>query len=528
MHRPHKLLVAFFAAALVWLLVHQWTPPLLQLEDALFLTKNLIREFHKGFLCRHHIFCKKPQQRAMQPDDLDIDYQFNNVVNSVFPIDSVVSYNASGFVHLFEARYASFSPVLMDPMVSEYAIFHGDACEPIKETSEALQNKTLVVLRGECKFVKKVENLLLSPLTPSAVIVANNMPARSLITMYSSTFNQDGQLRTPVLFMRYEDFLGLQEFQHLNLKLTIRTAAFDNWINLLLLVAALPPLLILLCYLFIRALQMFRRKRVNVMNEKLVNGLPVYIYNGNHLVPAKHFYAYLTATRQTDQVASRQSSENSSPEPESIENTSLVVNGTDLYLLRKLCGLLFAKEDFFSTFKCPICLERFGCLKLRVLRLDCHHIFHESCLVNWLINFKTTCPLCNENLRHPEHLRLLADRHASYLATGPADSEAEVGLNSDNPSNSANSASQAPPSDHISVAAVHSLPIISEPSVAEIRPHIASPPSSQSSTNTELSFVTTRAQPSSYTDYYTPRMNHSQAELDETDMESSSVGTLRI
>lgn len=42
---------------------------------------------------------------------------------------------------------------------------------------------------------------------------------------------------------------------------------------------------------------------------------------------------------------------------------------------------------------CPICIEDFG--KDKIVKLDCNHIYHKSCLEMWIINNKNKdCPYC--------------------------------------------------------------------------------------------------------------------------------------
>lgn len=430
MPRARRLVAIFTIVVAVVVLVKAISASQLQLGDALFLTKNSIKEYRLSAMCKSRYFAgctgdaEKTQESGKVVDfDIDLDSPFTNVVNLVFPIDLIVSYNYSNETHEMVARYASFSPIISRSLTAEYAIVPGDACEGpwVPENKEDVKDKILIVLRGKCTFVRKILNLLNSDLLPRAIIVANDEPYRALITMYLASFNADGKLATPILFILNEDFkmLGTLEWEHL--ELLIRTAAFDNWINLLLSMAVSPPLLILICYLLIRTLQMCRRRRVSAMNQRLVKNLPVYIYHKNHLVPTQSFYYYLTATYQTNDIPLVPSSSEDvasmiEPEtPASMKN--FVINGTDLYLMRKQFGLLFAPDDFFPTFKCPICLDKFTPLQLRVLVLDCHHIFHEKCLSNWLINFRRTCPLCNDVMRPTETLPLLT----SLVATPVVD-----------------------------------------------------------------------------------------------------------
>ncbi len=41
---------------------------------------------------------------------------------------------------------------------------------------------------------------------------------------------------------------------------------------------------------------------------------------------------------------------------------------------------------------CSICLENYR-KKEKMIRLNCHHIFHTQCIQDWFLN-KNTCPLC--------------------------------------------------------------------------------------------------------------------------------------
>ncbi|CAN1805129.1 Uncharacterized RING finger protein P32A8.03c [Linum perenne] len=47
-------------------------------------------------------------------------------------------------------------------------------------------------------------------------------------------------------------------------------------------------------------------------------------------------------------------------------------------------------ETFDGDDCCTICLEEMN--SCRVIRLECKHFFHESCLVPWIRN--SNCPLC--------------------------------------------------------------------------------------------------------------------------------------
>lgn len=444
MRRQANLAICFGIFTTILLGIQILRASQLELEDAVFLTKNSIKQLQTQYLCKNkttRIACfpdadsdddEDPGKaifklvRSLRGMDLELDFPFSNVMSSVFPIDLVVSYNVSNATQQFVARYASFSPVLNGKLTSKYAVVDGHGCSPINSTSHATyKDKILIVLRGECTFVEKVTNLVESDLNPRAVVVANNEPFRNLVTMYSSTFNEDGSLTVPILFISNEDYKKLKALENAELELSIETATIDNWINLMLLMALSPPLLIVFFYLLMRGIQACHRRHVSTVNQRLVRKMALFIYNYNHLIPAPMFYEYLTATAQTGDIPLVvSSSENLHSVPDDTSGittdndrpqaaNSLVVNGTDLYSLTNL-HLLFAQRDYYPTLKCSICLERFAPLRSRVLVLECKHIYHESCLLNWLINFRRTCPLCNEHLKLLETLPLLSTESSTY------------------------------------------------------------------------------------------------------------------
>lgn len=405
----------------------------LKLQDALFLAKNSLREIQTLYWCKtSRSECTGDEdENELAPSewirdqgklDLELDSPFSNVVNSVFPLNLLVSFNASGTSYQFLGRYAAFSLVLNGHLRGQYAIVESSACLPIDvDDHPEYQNKILVVLRGKCTFVKKIEYLATSGLSPRAIIVANNEPYRNLITMYSGSFNEDGHLTMPIMFVSYEAYGKLAEHKDEDVELVLATAPIDGWVNLMLLMAISPPILIFLCYLIIRGVQMCHRRQMNVRNLKLVLKLPPYIFHGNHLIPCVVFYDYLTITHQTDDIPLVPSSSEDLPAGQDLDlqpcSSSLVVNGVDLTKLPDL-HLAFAPQNYYPTFKCSICLDKFRPLRSRVLVLECKHVFHEKCLSNWLINFRRSCPLCNATLHLFSALPLLhnVNSTASYGA----------------------------------------------------------------------------------------------------------------
>lgn len=471
MTRQAKLATCFGAVAAVFVVLLVLRMSHLDIDDAVFLTKNSIKELQTLYLCRRRgVGCSTSGQTpneevSVRPRavDLDLDFPFSNVMNSVFPVDLVVSYNVSNSTEHFVARYASFSPVLSGKLTSHFAIVDGYGCNPVNASSHPhYKDKILIVLRGQCTFVRKVETLAGSDLRARAVIVANNEPYHNLITMYLSTFNRDGSLSIPVMFMAYEDYQRLQSLQNSedDPVLALETASIDNWISLMLLMAVSPPLLIVAFYLAMRAVQFCHHHRVSTQNLRIVRKMAIYIYAVGHLVPAPRFYEYLTQTGQTSSippvVSSLESLNHTTTDTEIAEADnddtdadSQYINGTDLHRLG--LSLLFAHQDFYPTRKCAICLERFVPLRLRVLVLECHHVFHETCLLNWLINFRRSCPLCNEPM-HRDSLPLLGGVQRNYGAM-------DLELGPDRADREPTGRDVLDPSATASVRAVHSLRI---------------------------------------------------------------------
>lgn len=67
--------------------------------------------------------------------------------------------------------------------------------------------------------------------------------------------------------------------------------------------------------------------------------------------------------------------------------------------IRQLPTIRVAPEDLIdpNNRECCVCLEE-NRLDDRVTRLPCAHIFHSSCVVDWLVNHSCTCPVCRYEL----------------------------------------------------------------------------------------------------------------------------------
>lgn len=509
-----RIWVACSIISLIFIIINLVKSSQLDIEDALFLTRNSIKEFKEMYLPNglhlggdEGVFTDaETYTRRMIHNDFDLDFPLNGVMNSVFPIDSFIEFNTSvefpDNLSLYGddtkvtpnqliGRYASFSSIITNEMNEQYKIFPGLACEAINGTEyPEYYGKIFVVLRGECTFVDKVSSIVESDLNPRAIIIANNEPYRSLITMYSATFNSDGSLKTPIMFITNEDYKILKylEEEEPNTFLRLSTASLGNWWNVLISMTLSPPILILLFYTVVKGLQFFRKRRLNKLNEKIVKQLPVYIFNQNHIIPSKSFYDYITITRQSDRLSSIPSSDSGSgiaeanpqsigPTPKSSTSSmqNLVINGVDLEgSTGKKLNILTAPKDYYHTFKCSICLDSFKPLKSRVLVLDCKHIFHEKCLSNWLINFKRSCPLCNNTLKNNELPYLLAGQESqnNYGSISNTDLEAQredILIHDESSNDFADSPSSSPSSVHSNDVIEQSLMIeFLEPNETEI------------------------------------------------------------
>lgn len=407
----------------------------MNIGDALFLTRNSIKEF------KQYLTPKKYKQS--EPMDIeDVDYPLNNMVNSIFPIDSEFEFNVSGSDWQFSGRYASFSPILNFPMISHYKIFPTDACKPIDNSKyEDYKDIILVVLRGGCTFVQKVSNIVDSKLDPKAIVIGNNEPLRGLVTMYSSTFNDDRSLMSPVLFITNESYELLVKYNSENPLMRLTTSSLGNWVNIMISMMLSPPLMIVLTYCLIKVVLQCRKIHNNKNGKRLVQNLPVFIYNKNHLIHHKSFYNYLNTTGQMNafvNIRDADSSSNSSsdeereyhkPTPSSSDASmnNFVINRINIKSLAKEYNILIMGEDFYPSFKCSICLGKFKPLKSRVLVLNCKHFFHERCLSNWLINFKRSCPLCNNVVLGNVSNNLIAGQE-NYNNYGSVDEEAQIGF----------------------------------------------------------------------------------------------------
>merc|ERR1719341_2606178 len=57
-----------------------------------------------------------------------------------------------------------------------------------------------------------------------------------------------------------------------------------------------------------------------------------------------------------------------------------------------------------NVLDCPICAESLAVQSKAVVRTNCHHHFHEACLLRWCNNHMD-CPMCRATVGEPDPLR---------------------------------------------------------------------------------------------------------------------------
>lgn len=348
------------------------------------------------------------EQKPCQMNSLELapnaGFESNSLISSAFAVDLTILFNdTEGISRQFLARYASFSPILNVKLRRKYVLLNSTACSSLHGLNlPEAKGKIVIVQRGECPSVSKVRNLLDAQIDLQAIIIANNEAHRGLETMYTTNFNDDGLVTIPILFMTLEDFENLKKVQEIDGDLVIQIASIDGLFGMMLLIALSPTLFVVMCYLTLKCLKHFKKRTLNARYKNIVQNLPVYFFFTSHLVPATKFAAYVGRAHELtdltlelllcDDVALLQELE--------FGNS---INESTLHSMKDL-NLLFADQDYFRTQKCLICLGRYIPLKSRVLVLNCGHIYHKACLSNWLVNFRRSCPLCNENLNLLEQI----------------------------------------------------------------------------------------------------------------------------
>lgn len=416
-----------------------WDPFQVSIKDVIYLTKNSVKELKEEYLpdgMNADNFKKmgsgKMSELKSKFVENEIESPLTNVFGASIPIDALISYDVidrdtnNVTNNQIVGRFASFSPIFMGEVTGNFGILPTDGCRILNETEfDEFSDKILVVLRGNCSFANKIQSIINSDLNPRAIIIANSEPLSHLITMYSAQF-ESRFFNFPIIFISYESFQMLQNVEEEDPILTISTILFGSWVNVILSIIFSPLLLILILIVVIRCVSLCEKRRKNFATKRLVEGLPIYIYNVRHLVNVKDFDEYRECTGLQDQAEQVSEMLNASSR-ESISSSAMsaenfCVGGIDVRLLRPKIDILISPDDFFTSLKCSICLEKYIPLQSKVMVLNCKHFFHETCLSNWLINFKRTCPLCCIPVKSLQRSHLLTSSMPDY---GSVNSELE-------------------------------------------------------------------------------------------------------
>lgn len=361
------------------------------------------------------------------------DYPWNGFMNTIFPINAVLRYNISSptlpvTTNEVVGRYASFSNIVLKSpgIIGDYVMFEHDSCFVDPEFyQDQYEDKIIMAMRGGCTFVSKVKELM--KLKPRALIIGNNEPHQGLLTMFSNTFNQDGAIRIPMIFITMEDYMLLENEPIKRLEIT--TSSFGSLTSVILSATISPPLLVIFIYVCIRCAQYFKKINTSRHNFNMVKKLPTYIFEGDHLVNVKDFKRYqdiVERERRKENAAQDALKDVATPsstadEQEPMSSRSSLSSLSEyvppiplsaMPMVRQL-NVLFCTKDYYATSKCSICLDKFVPHESQLLVLKCKHIYHKNCLSNWLINFRRSCPLCNNTIT------------ASQLRLGPTTDEDE-------------------------------------------------------------------------------------------------------
>lgn len=87
---------------------------------------------------------------------------------------------------------------------------------------------------------------------------------------------------------------------------------------------------------------------------------------------------------------------NSSEENEINVEGSVIDTEEENNLIEKINEQINDETIIMPDERCPICLESFD-KQTTGNKIECEHIFHKSCIVEWLKK-NTTCPVCRKNI----------------------------------------------------------------------------------------------------------------------------------
>ncbi|CAO1616709.1 unnamed protein product [Parajaminaea phylloscopi] len=269
-----------------------------------------------------------------------------------------------------------------------------------------------LVKRGECSFVTKVR--LAQSMGAIAVVVGDRAPDAKdtpapppppwgwepadddeiprLIPMFGEGDTSD--VKIPSTFVGWRSFEDLQrQYEEVprlvGLEIILSRDDALEWplLNLALLLLLLPSLMTF-STVIVHRLRLIRRRRRERAPELVVSSLPCAIWRKSGLKfessgEGKQSSSGSDALRAPDEpplIDAEALGSSSAPSPSTSPDTQ--------------------QRLFYSADECPICLCNFEEGEM-VRLLPCQHLFHKTCVDEWLIKIKKFCPSCRRDITVP-------------------------------------------------------------------------------------------------------------------------------
>ncbi|ORZ21112.1 hypothetical protein BCR42DRAFT_406844 [Absidia repens] len=257
------------------------------------------------------------------------------------------------------------------PNISKYGIL-GHAYEPTEDPMGCQivgapdTHWIALVKRGGCSFYHKAQYMQKSGAI--AVIVGDEDNAE-WITMYSEEDTSD--IKIPSVFLtrnEYQKITNAQQHHSRPLLVLLQNEETLPWSTMdcfYIIMTICPILLFTLGWVFTR-----------LRSQCKASSSPAFYVYQHHWQEQQQLPHYQTTTTINEQDLER-----------CFPRQSIAIN-MDL-------------TTYDGEMECPICLDHVDqSVEYRVL--PCRHTFHTSCIDPWLINYKSTCPVCSKETFHTQ------------------------------------------------------------------------------------------------------------------------------
>lgn len=293
--------------------------------------------------------------------------------------------------------------------------------QPLKAVRRPPADWVALVKRGNCSFVTKVR--LAQSLGAVAVIVGDTAPISKdtpstswgwepsdddeiprLIPMFGEGDTSD--IKIPSTFIGWRSFEDLErQYKEgpplIGLEVIMSRDDALEWpfLNLALLLFLLPSLMTF-STVVVHRLRLIQRRRKERAPEVVVLNLPCAVWRKSGLKFESNGEA-----KQCD-VSPSVASSGRTCGPSNVEfrdNVELADGQATSDGSVAPVGLEPAAPQqrlFYSAGECPICLSNFEEGEM-VRLLPCQHLFHKSCVDEWLIKIKKFCPSCRRDITVP-------------------------------------------------------------------------------------------------------------------------------